>query len=124
MKMLSYLAVSVLGFGALLFTAGGCQTDQPGVKNVLGTYTAMVDSRPDKVTNAAKKAVEQMQLTDVTSTATKIDGKVTAMNAQKDAVTINVEQAGENVSKVTIRVGTTGDEAVSKQILDKIKSNL
>ena len=53
--------------------------------------------------------------------AIKVDGKVTAKNAHNETVTINIEQAGDNVSKVSIRVGTTGDEAVSKQILDKTK---
>jgi hypothetical protein len=39
-------------------------------------------------------------------------------------VTIQVAQAGDNVSKVTIQVGATGDEAVSKQLADRIKSHL
>ena len=43
---------------------------------------------------------------------------MTARTAQNDDVTINVEQAGDNVSKVSVRVGATGDAAVSKQIID------
>ena len=57
-------------------------------------------------------------------TGTKIDGVVTAKNAKDDTITITIEQAGDNVSKVSIRVGKTGDEAVSKQILDRTKDNL
>ena len=38
-----------------------------------------------------------------------------------DAVTIDIAQATDNVSKVTIHIGTSGDEAVSKQLIDKIK---
>ena len=49
---------------------------------------------------------------------------VADMDAQGDVVTIDIAQAGDNVSKVTIRVGTTGDEAVSKQLVDKIKSHM
>ena len=116
----AYLAVSIISLGFFLATIGGCQTDSPGVKNTLGTYSAMVDASPDKVTKAATASVKDMKLMDIVSDGTKIDGKVTAKTAQNDVVTIN----GENVSKVTIRVGATGDEAVSKQILDRIKKNL
>ena len=120
----AYFAVSIISLGFFLATIGGCQTDSPGVKNTLGTYSAMVDASPDKVTKAATASVKDMKLMDIFSDGTKIDGKVTAKTAQNDVVTISVEQAGENVSKVTIRVGATGDEAVSKQILDRIKKNL
>jgi len=63
-------------------------------------------------------------LTDIVGNGTKVDGKVTAKNAQGDAVTIDVEQAGDNVSKVTIHIGATGDEAFSKQLIDRINSHL
>jgi len=119
-----HLALGILTLGFFVVAIGGCQTDTPGVKDTLGTYSAMVNAAPDKVTNAAAASVKDMKLMDVVSNSTKIDGKVTAKTAQNDVVTIKVEQAGDNVSKVTIRVGTTGDEAVSKQILDRIKQNL
>ena|ERR1044071_2029692 len=117
-------AVCMVGLGFFISMLGGCQTDSPGVKNVAGTYTAMVDASPDKVAKAAKNAVDDLKLMYVASTATKVDGKVTARTAQNETVTIDIEQAGENVSKVNIRVGTVGDEAVSKQILDRIKHHL
>ncbi len=119
----TYLA-GLLGLSFSVATLVGCQTSSPGETYTLGKYTAIVDATPDKATSAAKKSVEQMKLTDITSTGTKVDGKVTAKNAHDEAVTIDIEQAGENVSKVSIRVGATGDEAVSKQILEKTKGNL
>src|ERR1700733_8943332 len=114
-------ALSVLSLGFLLATIGGCQTDSPGVKDTLGSYSALVNASPDRVTNAAAASLKDMKLLNITSDSTKIDGKVTATTAQNDPVTINVEQAGDNISKVSIRVGSTGDEVVSKQILDRIK---
>lgn len=120
----TWITAGLLGLGVMFATITGCETSSPGVKNYVGTYTANVDARPDKVTNAARKAVEELKLTNVTSTATKIDGRVRAWTAQNEEVQINVEQAGDNVSKISIRVGASGDEAVSKQILDRTKSNL
>jgi hypothetical protein len=90
----------------------------------MGVYSTHVDGTPDRVTSAAQKACNDMKLLDVNGAGTSIDGKVTARTAQGDAVAINVEQAGENVSKVSIHVGLTGDEAVSRQLVDRIRSHL
>jgi len=121
---LAYLAFSVLSVGFLIANVAGCETESPGATNTLGYYSTMVNASPDKVTAAAQKAAGDLNLTDIVGDSTKIDGKVTAKNAQGDAVTIDIEQAGDDVSKVTIHVGMTGDDAVSKQLIDKIKSHL
>jgi hypothetical protein len=119
----SFLAMCLLGLGMLLVNFG-CSTETPGTKDTLGSYSTMIDSSPDKVTTAAQKAAADLNLLDINAAGTKVDGKVSARTAQGDDVSIDIEQAGENVSKVTIRVGVTGDEAVSKQLMDRIKSHL
>jgi len=110
--------------GLSLMNLTGCQTDSPGATNTLGSYSTMINSTPDKVTVAAQKAADDLKLLDIVGNGTKIDGTVTAKNAQGDVITINIEQAGDNVSKVTIRVGSAGDDAVSKQLVDRINSHL
>jgi Protein of unknown function (DUF3568) len=119
----SFIAMCLLGLGLFVMNFG-CSTESPGARDTLGNYSTMIDSSPDKVTTAAQKAAEDLKLADIAAQGTKIDGQVTARNAQGDDVTINIEQAGDNVSKVTIRVGATGDEAVSKELVDHIKSHL
>jgi len=121
---LAYLGISVLGAGFFLGNLAGCQTDSVGATNTLGAYSIMIDGSPDKVTTAAEKADADLSLSDIQGNGTLIDGKVTAKNAHGDDVTIDIEQSGQNVSKVTIRVGVTGDDAVSKQLVDRIKSHL
>jgi hypothetical protein len=116
--------LGLICMGAFLFNATGCSTAEPGATDMLGNYSTHVDASPDKVTTAASKACEDMKLADINSNGSKVDGKVTARTAQGDEVTIDIEQAGENVSKVSIHIGTTGDEAVSKQLVDKINSHL
>jgi len=118
------LTLSVLFAGLLLMNITGCGTSQRGTTDTLGSYSANVNGTPDKATKAAEKSCEDLKLTDIVATGTKVDGKVTAKNAQGDTITINIEQSGENVSKVSIRVGTTGDDAVSKQLIDGINSHL
>jgi hypothetical protein len=122
------LGISTCLLLSLSFPTGGlltaCSTDEPGTKYTINTYTAMVDASPDKVTTAAKKAADDLKLTGINGEGTKVDGKVTAFTAQNSQVTINIEQAGDNVSKVSIQVGTSGDQAMSAQLMDRIKANL
>jgi Protein of unknown function (DUF3568) len=118
------LALSLLSLGAILFTTVGCSTEQPGATNTLGDYTTSVAATPDKVTDAAQKACEDLKLNDIVGNGTKVDGQVTAHTADGRDVTITIAQAGDQVSKVTIRVGTAGDEAVSKQLVDRINNHL
>jgi len=120
---LAYLFISVLSLGAMMINLG-CSTDSTGGTEALGSYSTMIDSTPDKVTTAAQKAAADMKLQNIQANGTKVDGYVTAQTAQGDDVRIDIAQAGDNVSKVTIRVGTTGDEAISKQLADGIKSHL
>jgi hypothetical protein len=114
---------STLILGSLLMVYG-CATTDPGATNTLGVYSTNVDSTPDKVTEAAGKACADLKLTDIASSATMVDGKVTAKLSDGNDVAINVEQAGDGVSKVSIHVGVSGDEAVSKQLVEKIRSHL
>jgi hypothetical protein len=120
----------MLSVGFFTMNLAGCQTETPGATDTLGLYSTNIDSPCDKVTTAAKKAADDLKLTDVVAVGgdkengKMVDGKVTARNAQGDAVTINIAVSGENVSKVTISVGATGDQALSKQLVDRIKNRL
>jgi Protein of unknown function (DUF3568) len=118
------LILSILSLGAVISIQAGCSSDEPGATNTLGSYTTNFDSTPDKVTTAASKACEDLKLSDINSSGSKVDGKVTAKTSEGTEVMIDIAQAGDNVSKVTIRVGATGDDAVSKQLADRIKSHL
>ncbi|MGD0464679.1 MAG: DUF3568 family protein [Tepidisphaeraceae bacterium] len=121
---LALIALGVLSAGFVLVILAACSTESPGATQTLGVYSTNVDASPDKVTTAAQKAAADLKLTDIVGNGTKVDGKVTAKDAQGDIVTIDIEQAGESVSKVTIHVGATGDEALSKQLIDGIKNHL
>lgn len=118
------LVLGIMCMGAFLFNSIGCETSQPGTTDTLGTYTTHLDAAPDAVTTAAQKACEDLKLADIQGNGTKVDGQVTAQTADGTAVTINISQDGDNVSKVSIRVGTTGDQSISQQLVDRMKSHL
>jgi hypothetical protein len=65
-----------------------------------------------------------MKMTTIESTGTALAGKVTAKTLRNDGVRIDIEQAGDKDSKVTIYTHGDDADAVSKQIQDNIKSNL
>jgi hypothetical protein len=114
----------MLSVSVMSWALSGCATDEPGANNTLGDYTTNVGAAPDKVTDAANKACEDLKFQNINATGTKVDGKVTAKTAQGDDVMITITQSGNDVSKVTVRVGTAGDQAISKQIVDRINSHL
>ena len=118
------ILVAMFGLSIMLMALNGCSTDQPGATNTLGDYTTNVAAAPDKVSDAANKACEDLKFQNINAAGTKVDGKVTAKTAQGDDVMINITQAGNDVSKVTVRVGASGDQAVSKQIVDRINAHL
>jgi hypothetical protein len=122
------LLSGLVGLGVIalvaLVTAGCSSTDASGVRNVAGSYSTIVDVTPDKATIASRKAVEDLKLNDIASSGTMFDGKVTCRTAQDSEITISIEKVGEKASRVTVRVGATGDEQMSRQILDKVNSNV
>jgi len=123
MQMLRSLAL-VLALALTAVVVGGCTTGSPGTKNVMGTVTTNISSPAEKVSHAAKAALEDLKLKDINAVITTIDGKITGKTADNTTVTVSVSTAGENVSKVDVRVGVGGDEALSLDILNRIKQKL
>ncbi len=118
------LSLALAALTVSFATLNGCKTSEVGVTSTLGTYSTNVDATPEKATKATQKALEQMKFLDIVANSTKIDGHVTAKTAQNDDVVVNIEQSGDSVSKVSVRIGGTGDASGSMKIIDKIKSNL
>ena len=120
----------ILVFGMLLTglaTTGGCLLLAAGAVTALyvtGDLDATVDAPVDKVVDAAKAVVEEMELTLVTANATKMDGNVVAMNSEAKKVEIDVKALSDTSSKVTIRKGFFGDDAAQQLMMDKIKGKL
>lgn len=118
-------ALAVTLAGAAWLPLAGCKTSQAGVTNMLGTIKTVVESTPDRVIEAAEEAANEMQLEIVSSRKTTIDGRLECQTANEKRVLIKTETAGENVTKLSIKVGSgLGDEALSLRILNVIRENL
>jgi len=108
--------------GCLLAAAGAAGA--VGVAYAKGDLTATLEANPQQVVDATNEAFEQMDIVQVGSNATAVDGQVTGRTAGDDRIVVNVKSEGASASRISIRVGTFGDETLSRQILDKIKANL
>jgi len=111
--------------GAAWLPLAACKTSQAGVTNTLGTIKTVVESTPDRVIEAAEEAANEMQLEILSSRKTTIDGRLECQTANEKRVLIRTETAGENVTRLSIKVGSgLGDEALSLRILNVIRENL
>ncbi len=111
--------VTVTGVVLVVWVAG-CQT----ARQVTGTQFTHFSAEPDRVVDAAKSAMEELDLQMITSTSSKLDGQIEAKTAQGKSVSVTVNREAEGVSKVSIKVGVLGDETISHAILEKTRARL
>jgi hypothetical protein len=102
----------------------GCSTGELGVENEFGTIIGFVEATPEPATNAAVMAVRDLKFSLISSGFDALAGRVIARTSMDDRIDIDIYSKGKNISKVSIRVGTFGDESISLRILDKIKDKL
>lgn len=115
-------AVAVSQSGCILLAAGAATG--AGVAYVRGDLETALPAAPDKVAVATKAAFEDLKLAVVSDTATSLDAKVIARTAQDVKITVVAKGQSDNLSKVSIRVGTFGNSGMQTQVLEKIKAHL
>jgi len=84
------------------------------------TYPAALNRTWDATMGALRDA--QLRITDTQKDAAK--GTIRAQQADNTPVTVSLEPAGPNTTAVKIRVGTFGDEEISKAINRRIAARL
>jgi hypothetical protein len=117
---LSVLVLSMLPGCLLVAVAAGVGV----AAYVNGDLEATLDGTPQKIVKASDSALKDMDVRDVSGDATSVDGKVIGHTALNKKVEITVKRETDTTSKISIRIDNFGDEALSRQILDKIKSKL
>lgn len=125
MKMVALVAAMACSSGCILAAAAvGAGAVAGGVLYVKGELQADVAATPPRVTDAAKRALTDLSLLNVSATGTGIDGLVTARTAADKRVEITVRRKTDSLTAVGIRVGIFGDEDLSRTILQRIEGNL
>jgi hypothetical protein len=117
------MIASLLAGCAALFmgAAGGAVA---GALYYQGELKADLDATPQAVIAATEKAFRDLIWSKETAVASATDGLATARTATGRAVKVTVITKTPEVSTVAIRIGTFGDENLSRLLYDRIVSFL
>ena len=116
--VLIVVAMVVTGCAALFVgAAGGAGA---GALYVQGELKADVEATPQEIITATEKAFRDLIWKKETTAASATDGLATARTATGKEVKVTVVTKTEAVSTVGIRIGTFGDENLSRLLYDRI----
>lgn len=129
MRTFAQTAAVLLSVGALSALPGcllvaGAAIGVGAAAYVSGDLEGRLEASPHKVVQAAEAALKDMDIKIISADATGIDGQVIGRTALDKNIAITVKRDRDTGSKITIRVDTFGDESLSRQIYDKIRSKL
>ena len=108
------------GCFALAVGAGAGAT----VAYVRGDLDATLNAGFDRSVRAVNKTIEQLQLAKVSETKDALQATLIARNGADKKIEFYVVRLADDATKLKIRVGTFGDDALPVSILEKVKSNL
>lgn len=125
----SMVTFAGLVIGGLLLCHGcGSGTHGAGgdtqAKYAWGTLKAQLDYPIETTYEAAREAVDELELTVSLDEQDDVAARILAHDAQNDAIAIKFEALPESRTKMTIKVGDWGDKNKSNVIFDQIVGNL
>lgn len=118
--VLALLVAPLLG-GCIVVAAGA---GAGAVAWVRGELTSSVPHDLDQTFTATQHALAAMELAKIDDHKTGLDAQLISRTALDKKVEVKLERVSDKLTKIRIRVGVIGDEALSLAILDKIKAEL
>lgn len=91
---------------------------------VMGEFKAYEARDLTTVYMATEKAMEQLQLNVTAKTKDAMSATTVGRDSADTKITVKLSAVPEQTTKISIRVGTFGDETRSRLIYDQIKKNL
>lgn len=121
--MAAVLCLLPLGAGGcLLVAATGAAVGT--VSYMSGDLNAMVEANTDQTVAAAKMAMQDLSMPVLSSYSAGMQGEVQGRIGTDNKAIVKVWGQGDKNSKLSIRVGTFGDEAISRNLLEKIQLHI
>lgn len=123
-----FLAIS-LAMLPIAFTSG-CLAVAAGAAGagavawVRGELDASIGNSLDAVDRATNRAAEQLKFVKIAESADALARVITLRTAEDKKIEVRLTRTTDTVTRVRIRVGTFGDESVSRLLLEKIQANL
>jgi hypothetical protein len=97
---------------------------QEPVAYLRGDLETVESKNMDAVYAATKKAVDELGYKVTKDAKDALEAEIVARDAGDNKVTIILKKTAADATKVSIRVGTFGDETKSQLIYGKIRDNL
>jgi hypothetical protein len=111
--------------GCLLLVAGGAAAAGAGTYAYVSGDLKGTESAPlDRVWTATQAAVTELQLPITSRQKDALGARLLARTSSDKKVDIRLKKLTDTSTEIRIRVGTWGDESVSRLILEKIKKRL
>jgi hypothetical protein len=104
------VAGAAVGVGGIAYEKGELRSTQNGSL--------------DQTWEATQAAVQELQLPVVDKTKDGLNAQLEARTGNDKKIHIRLKKEGEALTEIRIRIGTFGDEAQSRSILDAIKKRL
>jgi hypothetical protein len=89
-----------------------------------GELNATESAGIEKVYDASLKAVEELKLPIIQKGVDSMSGKIIARDVEDKKIIITLTAATGGMTKMSIKVGTLGDEGKSKLIYEQIKKKM
>ena len=115
-------AVLALHSGCLAVAAGAAGAGT--VAYVRGELSVSLDQNFDRTVYATQRAIEDLKFAKISDKQDALMAVIVARTAEDKKIEIRVSSVSAAQTKVQIRVGVFGDEALSQRILEKIRANL
>lgn len=107
---------------AALVTA--CQTTDPGVRSTGFEQYTSIDAGTAAATSAAESVLSDLGLHDVKSSSTNVDGWASGQMADKSPVKVTLKRVSDNVSDISVKVGSIGDTPLGMDIIARVRAKL
>jgi hypothetical protein len=118
-------AVLMIGAGCAVVVVGGAAAAGVGAyAYVNGECKATKSATLDRTWNATLAAMKALEFPVTSQAKDALEAELTARNASDKKITVKLKKLSDSVTEIRIRVGTFGDEALSRVILDKINEQL
>lgn len=111
--------------GCVLLAVGAAGAAGAGtVAYIRGELDTSLNGTVDSVGVATTKALEELRFAKIHENKSAVDAEIRARTGQDKKIDIRLNRTSDTLTRVRIRVGTFGDEDLSRLLLEKIKAKL
>jgi len=125
--VLSFMAISLMflnGCAAVILGAAGAGVGAGAgtIAYIKGELKATEEVTLNNAWNAALATMKELEFVIIKDEKDSFEGNIEAYRVTNKKVKIKLLRKTENITEIKIRVGTFGDETLSRVILGKMKS--